>query len=234
MEFLTTLEESELALDVGRWVLATAIAQADAWRRQGLDLGISINVSPQHVMHPAFVDELAQLLATHADLPAEKIELEILESAALEDIQHMAEVMKACDQLGVGFALDDFGTGKSSIGDFHRLPAHTLKIDRSFISKMLSDPQDVAVIESIIGLTSAFRRQVVAEGLETAEHGALLLQLGCDLAQGYGIARPMTADQVPDWVRDFNPHPSWAQPAQTFSQPCERNCSRFEMPNIKM
>lgn len=234
MEFLATLEESELALDVGRWVLATAIAQADAWRRQGLDLAMSINVSPQHVIHPAFVDELAQLLATHPDLPAEKIELEILESAALEDISHMADVMTACGQLGVGFALDDFGTGKSSIGDFHRLPAHTLKIDRSFISKMLCDPQDLAVIESIIGLTSALRRQVVAEGMESAEHGALLLQLGCDLAQGYGIAKPMSADQVPDWVRGFNPHPSWAEPAQNFSPPCERNCSRFEMPNIKM
>lgn len=234
MDFLTTLEESELALDVGRWVLTTAVAQADTWRRQRLDLGISINVSPQHVVHPAFVDELAQLLATHPDLPAEKIELEILESAALEDIERMAEVMNACGQLGVSFALDDFGTGKSSIGDFHHLPAQTLKIDRSFISKMLNDPRDVAVIESIIGLTSAFRRQVVAEGMETTEHGALLLQLGCELAQGYGIAKPMAADQVPDWIRSFNPHPSWAQPAQTFSQPCERNCWRFEMPNIKM
>jgi len=95
--------------------------------------------------------------------------------------------------LGISFALDDFGTGYSSLSYLKRLPADTLKIDQSFIRDMLEDPEALAIVEGVIGLTTAFQRTVIAEGVETVEQGVMLMRLGCDLAQGYGIARPMPA-----------------------------------------
>jgi hypothetical protein len=114
-----------------------------------------------------------------------------------------ADIFVACRRLGVSFALDDFGTGYSSLTYFRRLPADTLKIDQSFVRDMLDDPEDLAIVEGVIGLTKAFDRQVIAEGVETVEHGMVLLQLGCDLAQGYGIARPMPGADFPLWVKNF-------------------------------
>jgi EAL domain-containing protein (putative c-di-GMP-specific phosphodiesterase class I) len=96
--------------------------------------------------------------------------------------------------------LDDFGTGYSSLTYLKRLRVDSLKIDQSFVRDMLEDPEDLAILEGIIGLASAFKRQVIAEGVETIEHGTALLQLGCELAQGYGIARPMPPDLIPAWA----------------------------------
>ena len=138
------------------------------------------------------------------------MEREILEPAALEDIATIAELFAECRQLGVSFALDDFGTGYSSLTYFRRLPAETLKIDQSFIRNMLDDPDDLAIVEGVIGLTQAFQRKVIAEGVETVEHGLVLLLLGCDMAQGFGIARPMPADQLPAWIRQFRPDELWS------------------------
>jgi hypothetical protein len=122
----------------------------------------------------------------------------------------IADLFVRMPQLGVSFALDDFGTGYSSLTYFRRLPADTLKIDQSFIRDMLDDPDDLAIVEGVIGLTNAFQRQVIAEGVETVEHGLVLLLLGCDLAQGFGIARPMPADQLPAWTRQFRPDELWS------------------------
>lgn len=121
-----------------------------------------------------------------------------------------AEIFAACRALGVSFALDDFGTGYSSLTYFRRLPADMLKIDQSFVRDMLDDPDDLAIVEGIIGLTHAFQRRVIAEGVETPEHGMLLLQLGCDLAQGFGIARPMPAVDFPEWAARFVPDELWS------------------------
>jgi hypothetical protein len=108
------------------------------------------------------------------------------------------------------FALDDFGTGYSSLTYLKRLQVFQLKIDQSFVSNMLDDPDDLSILEGVIGLAAAFRREVIAEGLEMKEHGAMLLQLGCDLAQGYGIARPMPADDLPNWITQWRPEQTWS------------------------
>jgi hypothetical protein len=113
----------------------------------------------------------------------------------------------------VGLALDDFGTGYSSLTYFRRLPADVLKIDQSFVCDMLDNVDDLAIVEGIIGLTKAFHRKVIAEGVETPEHGMLLLQLGCDLAQGFGIAHPMQAADVAGWVAGFVPDEMWSSVA---------------------
>ena len=109
------------------------------------------------------------------------------------------------------FALDDFGTGYSSLTYLKRLRVATLKIDQSFVRDMLDDPDDLAILKGVIGLAAAFKREVVAEGVETVAHGSALLQLGCELAQGYGIARPMPAEQMSAWVANWQPDAAWSE-----------------------
>jgi len=134
----------------------------------------------------------------------------VLETSAIEDVVTVNKVMHACQDLGVRFALDDFGTGYSSLTYLRHLPVDTLKIDRSFVQGMLSDPDDLAIVEGIIGLARAFRRNVIAEGVETSAHGERLLALGCECAQGYGIARPMPARMLPGWLDDWRAGGCWS------------------------
>lgn len=208
-EFLPQLEDSDAIVKIGRWVLKTALAYLQKWHQQGLSLQVGINVAARHIMEPGFADELKGLLKAYPDINPIQLELEILETTALEDMSQVSAVMNECRELGVKFALDDFGTGYSSLTYFKRLSADTLKIDQSFVRDILDDPEDLAIVEGILGLTTAFKRHAIAEGVETVEHGILLLHLGCDFAQGYGIARPMPADDFPTWVRTFVPDPSW-------------------------
>ena len=121
---------------------------------------------------------------------------EILESAALEDMQHMRQVMQESQALGVRFALDDFGTGYSSLSYLKCLPAETIKIDQSFVQGVLDDREDITLVSAIVALARAFDREVLAEGVETIAQGQRLLALGCEQAQGFGIARPMPAHDV--------------------------------------
>ena len=121
----------------------------------------------------------------------------------------MAHVIDNCKKFGVSFALDDFGTGYSSLTYLKHLHAVTLKIDQSFVLDMLEDPEDLSILEGVLGLARAFRRQAVAEGVETLEHGEMLLNLGCEIGQGYAIARPMPAEQLPGWMNNWRPDASW-------------------------
>lgn len=207
--FLPIIEDSELDIEVGDWVIREALRQMDEWHAQGIDLPVSINISGKHLQYEGFSRRLAELLAAHPNLAPGQIELEVLETAALEDMANVAELFAECRRLGVSFALDDFGTGYSSLTYFRQLPADVLKIDQSFIRNMLDDADDLAIVEGVIGLTQAFRRQVIAEGVETVEHGLVLLLLGCDMAQGFGIAHPMPAALIPDWIRQFKPDELW-------------------------
>jgi hypothetical protein len=152
---------------------------------------------------------LRSVLATHPDVKRDKLELEVLETSALEDLERASRVIEACRGLGVNFALDDFGTGYSSLTYLKHLRVTLLKIDRSFVRDMLDDRDDLAILEGVIGLASAFRCKAIAEGVETVAHGALLLQLGCELAQGYCIARPMLPADLPDWLANWQPDPAW-------------------------
>ncbi|WP_445367788.1 EAL domain-containing protein [Methylomonas sp. BW4-1] len=207
--FLPDIEGTELVIALGNWVLARALDHLQTWQDMGLNIAISINIAPRHLLHQDFVETLKTGFAAHPQLRPHCLELEILETAALEDIGRVTAVMKECQKLGVGFALDDFGTGYSSLTYLKALPADTLKIDQSFIRDILGDPEDLAIVAGIINLTAAFHRQVIAEGVETDEHGLLLLKLGCDNAQGYGIARPMPAGDLQEWIRNWLPNQEW-------------------------
>ncbi|MBI2750543.1 MAG: EAL domain-containing protein [Burkholderiales bacterium] len=207
--FLPVIENHPISVELGEWVISTALAQMGQWAAAGLQFPVSVNIGMRQLQQGDFVERLTALLHAHPDLPPLSLELEVLETSAMEDIGHVSSVMQACRALGVGFALDDFGTGYSSLSYLKHLPAELLKIDQSFVRDMLDDPDDLAIVESVIGLAGAFRRDVIAEGVETAPHGELLLTLGCELAQGYGIARPMPAADLPDWLASWRPDPSW-------------------------
>jgi EAL domain-containing protein (putative c-di-GMP-specific phosphodiesterase class I) len=207
--FLPIIEDQPISVALGEWVIDTALAQMTEWHAAGLDLPVSVNIAAHHLQHDDFVARLTALLAAHADVAPTQLELEILETSALEDMAQVSEVMHACRALGVGFALDDFGTGYSSLTYLKRLPAELLKIDQSFVRDMLDDPNDLAIVNGVIGLATAFQRKVIAEGVETVAHGELLLSLGCELAQGYGIARPMPAAEMPGWVATWRPDVAW-------------------------
>lgn len=210
--FLPAIEDHPLAVDVGEWVLATALAQMAQWQAAGLALTVSVNVGARQLQQPNFVTRLRALLVAQPTVRPEQLEIEVLETSALEDIQGVSKVIQDCSDMGVRFALDDFGTGYSSLTYLKRLPVAVLKIDQSFVRDMLVDADDLAILQGIIGLAGAFRREVIAEGVETAAHGQRLLQLGCDLGQGYGIARPMPAGEVMAWAARWQAKPVWAAP----------------------
>jgi EAL domain-containing protein (putative c-di-GMP-specific phosphodiesterase class I) len=195
-EFLPLIEGSELIVHIGDWVLDAALdADVAMARSQGLDLAGQRQY--RRLCHLA-AGRLSCAPARQAGgaprRAAANLELEVLETGALEGVSRISTSDRRLPALGVRFSLDDFGTGYSSLTYLRRLPASMLKIDQSFVRDMLWDPEDLAIVEGVIGLAAAFRRTVIAEGVETAEHGELLLRLGCDQAQGYGIARPMPAE----------------------------------------
>ena len=210
-EFLPLIETDPLAVEVGEWVIDAALTQMARWQEAVLDLSVSVNVGAHQLQQSDFVARLQTLLARHPEVSPSKLELEVLETSALQDMGYAAQVIKDCDQMGVAFALDDFGTGYSSLTYLKHLRVALLKIDQSFVRNMLDDPDDLSILKGVIGLASAFNRQVIAEGVETVAHGSLLLQMGCDLAQGYGIARPMPADAIPPWVATWKPDAAWAE-----------------------
>ncbi len=207
--FLPVIEDHSISIDVGEWVINTALAQMSAWRARGLDLPVSVNIGARQLQQDGFAVRLGEMLAAHPDVPPHHLQLEVLETSALEDIDRVGAAMSACQAIGVSFALDDFGTGYSSLTYLKRLPAEILKIDRSFVRDMLVDSGDLAIVNGVIGLSTAFGRQVIAEGVETEAHGNLLLSIGCELAQGYGIARPIPAQDLADWVAKWHVGAIW-------------------------
>jgi EAL domain-containing protein (putative c-di-GMP-specific phosphodiesterase class I) len=206
---LFAIEGHAVSLELGEWVINTALNQISQWQSIGVNLSVSVNVSAYQLTRKNFSDRLSTLLSAHPEVCPHCLELEILETSELSDINQVSQVMKVCHEMGVRFALDDFGTGYSSLTYLRRLPAHLIKVDQTFVRDMLEDEDDLAIIESVIGLAKAFKREVIAEGVETIAHGTALLNLGCELAQGYGIARPMPADDIPEWVSNWKPDDSW-------------------------
>ena len=198
---LPLIEDVDLEVDLGEWVLRQALAQMRQWTDAGMGWEVSVNISATHFQRPHFVERLKDILHTCPEVSPARLELEILESAALQDMEHMQSMMRSCQALGVRFALDDFGTGFSSLAYLKRLPAETIKIDQSFVRGLLDGGDDLTLVKAIVALATAFRRHVVAEGVETAAQSARLLELGCERAQGYGIARPMPAHEVLTWAR---------------------------------
>ena len=210
LEFLPVIASTDLEIRIGNWVIAQACEQLAGWHARGLQLEVSVNISSYHLLWSGIGAYIEETLRAHPQLDARYLQLEILESTALDDLSAVNRIIKSCrEQLGISVALDDFGTGYSSLTHLRHLSVDTVKIDQTFVRDMLDDPDDYAIIESVIALSKAFSREVVAEGVESQEQGIVLLLLGCHLLQGYAIARPMPAPAIADWVIAYRPFSDW-------------------------
>lgn len=210
-EFLPIIENHIISVELGEWVINQALDQLNEWNDVGLNIPVSVNVGARQLQSINFENSLKVALSKHPRVLFGQLELEVLETSALEDVAQVSDIMRNCRELGVDFSLDDFGTGYSSLTYLKRLPVGLLKIDQSFVRDMLDDVDDLAIVKGVIGLANAFKLEVIAEGVETIEHGSKLLDMGCQLAQGYGIARPMPANNIPDWVSNWKPDPTWSR-----------------------
>jgi diguanylate cyclase (GGDEF)-like protein/PAS domain S-box-containing protein len=211
-EFVPLIEDTDLAIDVGDWVIRETLAQIVRWRQDGIDIAVSVNAFTRQLLHPDFVGKLAADLAKFPQAGPSRLQIEIVETAALNELDSIRLVIEECLKLGVTFSLDDFGTGYSTLAHLRHLPATEIKIDQSFVGHMLERGEDLVIVEAVIGLGHAFGRSIVAEGAETLAHINRLMELGCDVIQGYALARPLAADDFLRWVVEFRPDPAWHHP----------------------
>jgi len=198
-EFIPLADETGLIVELGAWVLRAACRQAAAWQAQGLSIGrIAVNVSPRQLKSRSFVNTVIDALAD-AGLPGSSLELEITEGALATDRDETERILRRLKETGLHLALDDFGTGYSSLAHLTGWPIDTLKIDRSFVSKLPSDRRSTGIVRAIMALAKSFDVEVVAEGVETHEQLAALRAEGCHRMQGYLFCRPVSAGDLASW-----------------------------------
>ena len=208
-EFLHYLEGSDLTIDFGEWVIHSALKQIENWRNEAIFFPVSVNISAEHLLSDGFAERLGVMLKKHPSVSPSNLELEIVETVALSDMPQAVNTLTQCHEMGVKISLDDFGTGYSSLTYLRQLPVDILKIDQSFVRDMLLDPSDRGIVVSVIQLAQTFDRAVIAEGVETLEQGAMLIHLGCCMMQGYGIAHPMPAEEMPHWISQWRKDAIW-------------------------
>jgi len=211
--FLPDIQNHPIIVELGTWVLERAMQQIEDWHLQGIHLPISVNIDSMQLQQRNFMEIVQTFLQRYPNVQKGDIEFEILETSALEDVTLVSEIISQCQNLGIHFALDDFGTGYSSLTYLKRLPVKTLKIDRSFIHDILNDPEDLALIEGILELSRTFHKDVIAEGVESLIHGSVLLSMGCENAQGYAIAKPMSPEEIVEWIADWRSPKEWTNPS---------------------
>ncbi len=209
MTFLPIIEDQPLAIELGEWVISTALRQINRWQESGIKVKVSVNIGAKQLQEDNFVQKLKIELKKYPNISAQMLELEILETSALEDMSNVLNVISECKEIGVMFSIDDFGTGYSSLTYLKHLPVTVLKIDQSFVQNMLYSTDDLAILEGVLGLGLAFRRTIIAEGVETIEHGKTLLNIGYEFAQGYAIAKPMRAEHFLEWSNAWKPDVEW-------------------------
>ncbi len=200
VDFVPHAERSGAICALTKWVLNSALRQLEDWRRQQLILDVSINISPVDLADPGFADSVEHLLHT-TGVDASHVVLEVTESGAMQDLQNTMRTMERLRILGIRFSIDDFGTGYSSLAHLRRLPVDEIKIDRSFIQELESGAADDVIVRSTVNLGHDMHLKVVAEGVEIAASWNALAAMGCDLVQGYFVAKPMPAAQFAEWVR---------------------------------
>jgi EAL domain-containing protein (putative c-di-GMP-specific phosphodiesterase class I) len=194
-DFISIAERSGLIKPLSRYVVAAALRQCGAWRKQGLDLHVAVNLTIPDLLDLELPDLIAGLLTENQVRP-DQLELEITESTILADPFRVRQVLTRLNELGLRIAIDDFGTGYSSLAYLRRLPVQTIKIDRSFVMEMCENANDATIVRSTIELGRNLGLDVVAEGVETQETWDALRRHGCTLAQGYLISKPLPADEL--------------------------------------
>jgi EAL domain-containing protein (putative c-di-GMP-specific phosphodiesterase class I) len=195
-EFLPAAEACGMMVDLGNWVIESACAQIAQWRDSGMTVPrVAVNLSLQQLRHPELLDGLRRQLEEH-QLQPDVLEFEMNE-AALTDSESAPGIL-ALSELGVRLTLDDFGTGSTALANLRRYPVSAVKIDRSFVAQLMESPSAAALTDTVIVMAHSQRKQVVAEGIETLEQLEYLRERGCDMGQGFFLARPLSAQDMTD------------------------------------
>ena len=193
MEFIPVMEESSLIVPLGEWVLRTACAQNKAWQDAGLPpVQVAVNLSARQFQRRDLLDTVTQALE-ESGMDPRHLQLEITEGVAMLDVESTATTLNELREMGVQIAIDDFGTGYSSLSYLRSFPIDVLKIDRSFVRDLSTDPNDAAIASTIIAMAKSLSLKVIAEGVETEEQFAFLKEHGCDEMQGFLFSRPVPA-----------------------------------------
>ena len=200
-EFIPPAQKTGVITPLTMFVLDEALRQCRTWALQGMELCVAVNLSTRNLLDVHLPDTVGELLARW-EVPARLLELEITESTILADPVRAMQILSRLDEMGIRLAIDDFGTGYSSLAYLKRLPVDELKIDKSFILGMEENENDAVIVRSTIDLGRNLGLRVVAEGVETAKAWNRLVSLGCDIAQGYYLSRPVPADQLTEWLRE--------------------------------
>jgi diguanylate cyclase (GGDEF)-like protein/PAS domain S-box-containing protein len=204
--FINLAERTGLIRPLSAWVLDSALGQCQAWKREGLSIGVAVNLSTKNLQDPSLAESITSLLEKW-QLEPECLEIEITESSIMADPQHVSAVLSLLRSLGVGVAIDDFGTGYSSLANLRELAVDQIKIDKSFVLDIGTNPGDRAIVNSTIQLAHGLGCRAVAEGVETVAAWNELVALGCDDAQGFYISRPLPAEALRRWIDRAPPWP---------------------------
>jgi diguanylate cyclase len=202
--FLPLAEQTGLIDPLTDWVVAQALVQIGIWDRQEVPLSVAVNVSARNLSHPKFADRVLAAVAV-SGLAPERLVLEITETALFTDLARATAALRRLADAGVPISLDDFGQGQTSLGYLSRLPLHELKIDRAFVTDMAADEAHAAIVRSLVELAHNLGFVVVAEGVEDRGTVDLLVDMGCDAAQGYVLSRPMPPDRITGWLAAHQP-----------------------------
>jgi EAL domain-containing protein (putative c-di-GMP-specific phosphodiesterase class I) len=205
-EFVPIAERTGLIGPLTDFVLRTALAQCRQWQEAGHDLSVAVNLSARSLLDADLVGDIARALAA-SGVDASKLVLEITETSVMSDAVYAMQVLNRLSMMGLTLAIDDFGTGYSSLSYLKRLPVDEVKIDKSFVLNMQEDENDAVIVRSIVELAKNLGLRVVAEGVETTSTWDALRDMGCDIAQGYVISRPLAADQLGAWLATVTPVP---------------------------
>lgn len=216
-DFLAAVEGHSMSIKMDNWVLKTVCRHLADWNRAGFHTNISVNVSAKQLQNPAFPKYVREQLLAYPDIEPTQLEFEILESSALQDLSSVSETMQEFKTIGINFSLDDFGTGYSTLNRLQQLPVHALKIDKGFVIEMLHQPANLVLVKGVLGLSEGFGLHTIAEGIESIEHGVMLIRLGCEFGQGYCISHPLPHDDVVPWFE------SWVYPTQWHTAYVDKN-----------
>ena len=199
-QFIPVTQDHAIAVELGVWVLQSALRQLDDWSVIHPDLSISINISSVEIQSASFAKDLIKEIQAWPNVDPSRLQLELLESSALNSLPVVIRNLQDCRAAGVSIAIDDFGTGYSSLSYLKRLPLDWLKLDQSFVRDMGASGDDRAVILGVLAISQAYGLKVIAEGVETTEQRNQLVALGCHYGQGYGIGKPMPAHEFEIWL----------------------------------
>lgn len=231
-EFIPLAERTGLIVPLTLWVLKESINQCRLWRSEGTNVRIAVNLSMWNLDTPELPDQIGSLLKS-AGVPSGHLELEITESAIMDDPQRAIRTLKAIRELGVHFAIDDFGTGYSSLAHLKKMPVSSIKIDKSFTQNMESDNDSTVIVRAIVDLGHNLGLKVVAEGVETLAAKEMLVDFGCDEAQGYYFSRPVPVAEINRLMRKMQPLPAISPEATNVRPTCASENASDISPRLK-